>query len=318
MNFKNFLTIDNQIKKISRLGIAISNNDKTKKLLLENSFYNIFNGYRQPFEYLKQSNNYIKGTSFDEIFALYDFDKKIRNTLFPYLLDIENLIKTEVLYEFGSTVDGDGILSHDGDGYLKISNYEASITNSKNQIKNTLSLISEIHNIISKSFQYSKSINHYLINYGYVPLWVIGTQMTFGTVSKFYQCMKSSNRQSISKKYNMPDNSFQSILKLLTTARNHCAHYNRIYCIDIKLTLPTPNKSFYPIAYNFINSRQSSSNLFSIIIAMKYFLKKKNYTSFINIIQTHIKALEMKLKVIPIDNIMSTMGFPNNWIDIKK
>jgi len=50
----------------------------------------------------------LRGTSFEEIFALYDFDRKLRNLLFPTLLDIENAVKSEIIYEFLKTLDSDG------------------------------------------------------------------------------------------------------------------------------------------------------------------------------------------------------------------
>lgn len=318
MNSKTFLSISEQIDRLKSFGIKIQNSDATIKKLSKNSYYNIINGYREPFLYLDQKNKYQKGTSFDEIYSLYDFDRKIRNAIFPYLLDIENSLKSEILYEFANARDDDNVLLHDTDAYLKLSSYEATITNQRNQVKQTTELISGLHNIISKSFDKSETFNHHLTKYGYIPLWVLGTQLTFGNISKFYSCMKSKNRQNISKKYHMSDKEFNNILKLLTVARNHCAHYNRLYCLKYNVTLTQPNEKYYPIQHKFISSQHSNSDLFSVLIAMKFVAPKKNYTSLINIISSHMKELTGKLNTISINTIMETMGFPNNWLDLKK
>lgn len=318
INQKEFLTIKEQIQRIKSYNIVIKNEKKAKELLEKNSFYNIINGYREPFYFNNRKNKYIKGTSFEEIFALYEFDRKLRNLLFPTLLDIENAIKSEIIYEFLKTTDAKRNLINDKDNYLKISSYNLG-NNDRIKYNLALNLISDLQNIISNYFKNSDSISHYLINYGYVPLWVLSTKMTFTNISKFYQCMIGKNRQAIAKKYTMADDDFETILKLLTIARNYCAHYNRIYNFSTNIILPTPNKSIYPLQYQFItNSKNKENGLFNIIITMKYFISSKNYKAFINSIDTLIKELEKKLSTIKIDDILKIMGFPPNWIDIKK
>jgi len=131
--------------------------------------------------------------------------------------------------------------------------------------------------------------------------------------------MKDKNRQAIAKKYKMADNDFKVILQLLTIARNYCAHYNRIYNFNTNIILPNPDINVYPLQYQFItNSKSKENGLFNIIIAMKYFISSKAYKAFINSIDTLIKELEKKLSTIKIDSILKIMGFPKNWIEIKK
>jgi abortive infection bacteriophage resistance protein len=316
VNLKKFLTIENQITRIMDMGVEIDNVDKAKKLLEHHSYYNVINGYRRPFLYHGRRHSFIRDTKFEEIFALYDFDRRLRNTLFPILLDVENTLKTEILYEFSKTTDNEGHLLHDGDGYLKLSSYDVNGENNERKIKYTLNLIGDLQKTLTNSFQKSESVDHYLLNYGYVPLWVLGTQITFGTISKFYQSMKQSNRQAISRKYSMSDDDFLTLLKLLALSRNYCAHYNRLYCMKSNILLPTPNIDVYPTQHRFVTTLPNQQALFKVFIALKYFVPKKSFKSLINVVKTSIDALGLKMKVITINDILDIMGFPSDWLTI--
>ena len=67
-----------------------------KELALQNiekySYYSIVNGYKFPFK--DSNNNYKANTSFEEIFALYEFDKNIKSIFLNYILEIEVIIKS--------------------------------------------------------------------------------------------------------------------------------------------------------------------------------------------------------------------------------
>lgn len=309
---KSFLTIEDQISKIKSLGISVTHSAKVKQILSENSFYNIVNGYRKPFLYMGISNRYVRNMNFLELYGLYYFDRQLRNVFFPNLLDIENRLKSEIIYEFLNTRDSKGNLVHDADAYLKLDSYD--ITNSKNNFKHkdAIELISSLQRIISKNFRTSESIAHYITNYAYVPLWVIGTNMTFGDISKFYACMKPQNRQNVSKKYQMTDSDLSSILKLLTKARNSCAHGNRLYCLKTN-DLPTPNLTIYPKQHSFIVSTFGDHKLFNVLIAIKYFIPGKKFKALVNSIESLQKDLSHQLKCISTSSIQDIMGFPIDW-----
>ncbi len=315
MKHKQFLTIDEQIAKLKTLGINVSNNTTTKKILSENSFYNILNGYREPFLFMGVSNRYVNHLNFLELYGLYSFDRQLRNTLFPFILDIENKIKSETIYEFSNTRDTSNILIHGTDSYLRIDSYDITRSRNNAKFKAAIDLISSLQKNISKNFKLSESISHYLTNYAYVPLWVLSTHMTFSDISKFYSCMKPQNRQNVSKKYQMTDSDLITILKLLTKARNSCAHGNRIYCLKTN-DLPTPNSTLYPKQYSFITSTLGEHKLFNVIIAIKYFIPKKRYKALMNSIETLFKDLDHQLKTIPLANIHNIMGFPTNWYNL--
>ena len=67
-------------------------------------------------------------------------------------------------------------------------------------------------------------VEHYMLTYGYVPLWVLVNFLSLGTVSKFYSAMKQPDRQAVARVYHTSDDAFADMLSLLTLCRNKCAH----------------------------------------------------------------------------------------------
>lgn len=54
-------------------GVIISNKEDTINKIKKYSYYSIINSYKDVFKTV--DNNYKKNVSFDEIYALYEFDK---------------------------------------------------------------------------------------------------------------------------------------------------------------------------------------------------------------------------------------------------
>lgn len=89
---KEFKSIDEQIELLKSRGLTIKDEEKAAKYLLTNNYYNIINGYSKPF--LKLEDNYIEGSSFDEVSHLYFFDKEIKDTFFNAILNVEHHVKS--------------------------------------------------------------------------------------------------------------------------------------------------------------------------------------------------------------------------------
>lgn len=307
---KKFLKIEEQITFLKNKGILFKSETKAKAILSKKSYYNIINGYSDPFLFLKNPKKYKKNVYFEEIYSLYFYDTRIRTLILPYIIEVENSIKTEIIYAFCNVFVKDGQSKENKDEYLLKEYYDTNESKSE-QIEN---LISDIHLMIESRKKSSESFEYYVKNYGYIPLWVLATQMTFGMISKFYECMPISCRMSVAKIYNLPENHLRTILKILTLIRNACAHGNRIYCFSHKFSLPSKfeNNSFKSIQ-SFLDDGYGKTDLFSVILCLKILLDKKNFKSLFNSIKNETKFINSNLHSVKIEEIYKYMGFPNNW-----
>ena len=94
---KRFKNLDEQIEIFRYKGLIINNEEYAREVLLRENYFFI-NGYRHLF--MKSFNNkqYIEGTTFEELYSLFLFDRSFRNIIFKYLLVIENNTKSIISY----------------------------------------------------------------------------------------------------------------------------------------------------------------------------------------------------------------------------
>ena len=74
MSQKDFKTLDEQIDILKKRGLSIKDEERAKKFLLSQNYYNIINGYAKFFP--RTGDNYTNGTDFDEITSLYTFERE--------------------------------------------------------------------------------------------------------------------------------------------------------------------------------------------------------------------------------------------------
>ncbi len=243
---KNFKTIDELVGILESRGIKTDEN--TKHAIARESYYAIVNGYKTPFldSQAMQSTNtdvYKSGVEFDWLYSLFLFDRELRILTFDYLIKAEARLKTAVVYSFCHN-------HQQGSDYLEISNYctpseylvpKAFKGNKKAQHTENLSrLMSKLNSNIVIRENTRDFIKHYLTKYGFVPLWVLSNELTFGTIVNMFQLMQPNDRNEactiIAKEAGNSKRRYLSPRKLLRYSktlvffRNICAHDERLYC----------------------------------------------------------------------------------------
>ena len=97
MKSKVFITINEQIEMLRRKGLIINNEEMAKEVLLRENYFFI-NGYRHVFMKPGDNKRFVDGSTFDELYALFSFDRNLRNIMFKYLLVVENNLKSIFSY----------------------------------------------------------------------------------------------------------------------------------------------------------------------------------------------------------------------------
>ena len=105
MEKKQFLTYDEQITFLEKeKGLIISNKEYAKKILLKIGYFPLINGYKEIFKE-PINNQFQKGTSFEDIYELYDFDNDLRNIFIKYILLAERNIKSSYRIIFAKNME---------------------------------------------------------------------------------------------------------------------------------------------------------------------------------------------------------------------
>ena len=97
---KEFKSIEEQIEKLKDKNLIISSKRKVYKILENNNYYYLINGYKDLFIDKINRSAFIEGTKLEELFALYNFDGEIRLNFLKYILLIERRVNTYIAYEF--------------------------------------------------------------------------------------------------------------------------------------------------------------------------------------------------------------------------
>ena len=100
---KKFTTTNAQLRKLRSRGLVIANGSRAKGIIEKENYYNLINGYKELFldpTYAGSDEQYRAGTNFNELYALYLFDRELRNIYIKYILEIENNVKSILSHDF--------------------------------------------------------------------------------------------------------------------------------------------------------------------------------------------------------------------------
>lgn len=243
---KPFLTIDQQVDLLEARGVVTD--QATPRILQREGYYSIVNGYKRPFIDDDATNaagddRYRKGTTFNDLYHLFDFDRSLRAMTFNRLIKAEATVRTAVAYCFAEAHRGH-------DDYLLQSNYcskQEFVSYGKAE-EDYASEISGLTFVLKKRREKSTAefIEHYRSEYGIVPIWVLCNDLTFGNIEHFFNLMKPADKRAVcrtiaestgnlgSKTLGFFDvDTARVSLEALVKFRNICAHDERLYCVHV-------------------------------------------------------------------------------------
>ena len=306
MGRKTFKTLDEQIEILKSRGLIITDIQKTRKILLRENYFFI-NGYRHLFMKSNKDSNFISGTTFEELYAMFVFDRRVRNIFFENLLILENNIKSLISYQLSKKY---GFKEKD---YLNPKNFSKDSMKSR-QVHDVLNKVKRQIRVNGK--QHSATM-HYMTNYGYIPLWILVKVLSFGIVAELYDILDESDQIDISQIYNLDVETLAIYLSILSNYRNLCAHEDILYDHRTQKVIPD-TRYHYLLNIDMTDNEYNygKNDLFSVVIIMKQMLTDDEFRELINEIGYEIDILEGKTNTVPINNFLNKIGFPSNWREI--
>ncbi len=305
MQNKTFKTLDEQIEIMKSKGLNIIDVDKAKNILFRENYFFI-NGYRQLLMYPGEKK-FIKGSTFDELYGIFVFDRKIRNIFFKYILIIENNVKSIMSYYLSKKY------GYKEKEYLKDENF----IDDPSRIKQVHDVISKMKRQIRINGSQHRATAHYVYNYGYIPLWVLVKVLSFGIVAELYGILKDDDKASIANVYEVDTETFLIFLSLLANFRNICAHEDIFF--DHRTGRKIPDNKFHKLldidtdedGYIF-----GKNDLYALVLIMKYMLSETEFRDLIHEINYELDVLNGKVNSVSIVEVLKKIGFPINWTDI--
>ena len=289
--FKQPTSFEKQLDILSSRGLKITDRAYALSLLRHKNYYRL----RAYSIFLEQEKDvFFSNTTFEQIEALYNFDRTLRALCMQATAAIEVSLRTQFAYQAAHATNSP--IPHENEelftGYFKGFDTYHDFKARK------------IHDLILSSKE--TFIVHHRHNYeGFpvIPVWAMVEVITFSTLVSLYRHCPKSIKNAIRNEYQAPsikilDNWFY----LCSVIRNTCAHHSSLWI-----------KSFP----NFITPGQNNENNranFWQVVLMLYTLLSNISSEEANSFKTQlVSIIKDTITKIPQLDICSKMGFPTDW-----
>jgi abortive infection bacteriophage resistance protein len=235
---KDPLTLEAQADKLIDRGLVADREVLMTRLRAVN--YYRLSGYLHPYRVLDAegnlTENYHAGTTLDEIWRRYNFDRRLRLILLDAIERVEVAVRTRLVFHF--------VRRHGAFGYLDPVNLPNFKTVTE-YLEWRTGLAEETHRARKDKF-----VEHFNDKYGdhhkELPLWMLCELMTFGSMLCFANGIESELKTAVANEYGMPDELFASWLKAIYGVRNTCAHHSRVWNRVFGVKPMTPHRNKFP------------------------------------------------------------------------
>jgi abortive infection bacteriophage resistance protein len=211
------ITIQQQLTQLQQRGLIIADVPAAESLLKNISYYRLA-GYWWPMQADKTLHTFKPNSTFENVIAIYNFDRELRLLLFDVIERIEIGFRTKLIYH----------LSHE------ISPWwfeDRSLFNLTKEFAQTLSTISgEMER--SKDTFIVEHKKKYKTDTRFPSAWKTIEVVSFGVLSKLYGNLKTSvnSKDVIAAELGTVNHTYlPSWLQAITQIRNICAHHGRLW-----------------------------------------------------------------------------------------
>lgn len=186
-NDKEFLTYNQQMKKLRNDKQIICNGSPHKTILIRSGYFNLINGYKEPFTCgTNQAGEhiYLPNTQMNHLYELKKFDDALRIFLLKYITQIEEEVRTLTGYKLDQC-------NNNG----KIPWYDANAYSPSCRLQFKMNAISSAYSELSSSKQ--DYVKYYMENHNSIPTWIMIKVINFSTFINILRNCKTDVTHSI-------------------------------------------------------------------------------------------------------------------------
>ena len=177
-------------------------------------------GYCKPFR-AADSESFVSGASFEDVVALYLFDKRLRLMMMDALERIEVAVRAEIAAQMGAK---------NPQAHLKFDYFWIESCDQKSldaSLKAFDAWRREEQKIRNRR---DEIVNHHDREYGTPPpIWASVELWSFGMLARFYKLMRPEDQRAVATRFGVVRKYLQSWLDAMGFARNVSAHHGRLW-----------------------------------------------------------------------------------------
>ncbi|MBY6064585.1 Abi family protein [Pseudidiomarina sediminum] len=328
------IDIPAQVELLQARGLTIQSPERAARYLEVISFFRL-SAYMRPFQKPKAQqetdHQFKEGTEFKQIVNLYSFDRELRLIVMDALERVEVAVRAALNNVMGTTYQ-DREPFTGSHWYLNEQRFKREYPHKRllkevedKQSKESIHLQRDIKKInqsnVSASLKEQRIERRRRENYArfyhscydaprLMPGWAMAEELTFGSISHLYRGLARDNdRKKIAKRFELPQEVFESWLHSLNFIRNCCAHHSRLWNRELSIPPKIPNGALWDLPERLEPSLvQPSRRIYMVLLMLAYLMRQVSPDS-----QWHnkVKALVTLHPEVP----LFPMGFTENWYE---
>ena len=256
-------------------------------------------GYLVPFK-ASEGDNYVSGTTFDRVWQIYTFDRKLRLMAMDALARIEIAIRTLIVKYHVEAFPDDAFayMRNESLPGLDARRHEEFLRSISRSIKNA---------------KQEADIVHLRRVYGieeYPPVWNMMEHVPFGVVTLYYEGLAPQVKQKVANTFFIWPNAFSGVLMTFKNARNICAHHSRFWnrhiASRIAQTLGT-RRELQPLEECILcQANRNYTTIFSVLSLCAHCIR---------LVRPQSKWIQRCKQLLESadDFMLQGMGVPTNW-----
>lgn len=219
---KNWLSYDEQVALLSQRGLHIEDAAGASAFLSRVNYYR-FSGYFRHWQQNPRDgdNQFIDGTSFEVLRALYDAEQELVTKLDEVLHPLELLLRTRFAYAYGKHVGTPGRFAH-GEGLTQSRQYGAKRVEEyplEDLNRSKEPFVAHYRDELKQGFKYLPEA------YDRMPIWVAVEAFSFGSLSRLIEASGQSGvLDDIADSMNTSRKLLPGQIRSFVYLRNRVAH----------------------------------------------------------------------------------------------
>jgi abortive infection bacteriophage resistance protein len=279
-----------QLQILKDRGLLVPDEPRALHCLEHHNYYRI-SAYRFPLTVQGAPDQFLPGTTFEDLWGLYHFDRTLRQFLSEAVKRVEISVRARWAYVLGHAY---GAQAYEDSQPFRNPNRHASA-------------LAKLDEELERSDEVF--VTHYRQRYGMnrPPIWAACEVMSFGLLSRFYENIKRDrDKKQIANTYGFSIDNLKSLLEHSVYIRNLCAHHSRVWNRRFTITVQLPQSSPAAVIPN-LNPAEDR-RIYNSLVLLIHMLSVIEPTS------TWSKRLLQQVCLFD-RKYLPQMGFPSDWLD---
>lgn len=249
-------------------------------------------------------------TTFDDVEALWKFDRRLRLLVLDAVEAVEVGLRTKIASVLGS---------RDAFGHLNVGSLNAKVCDQpywrdgRNDDTEHEVWLGRYDQLIRDAGK-EDFIRHNAHKYDELPVWIAVEALTFGSTVRLFGLLRQDDQTAIARELGVKGGVMLGAwLEAVNYARNVAAHHARLWNRSMTYKVRRFNEHQVGAELAHLAGHTPTEKIYSSLAVTAYLLRSIDPTTNWHLtLRTHVRKFPLETGMSPVDN----MGFPDGWEEL--